>query len=391
MSTEDPTLDLLAYQAFPHLAEALQLRTDIIIHAWEIAVRRTLPAADELTLQQLRNSLPLILQEIVDAFASDKPRATQDLIEDSKSHGATRFHENYNVRELIVEYRLLRRTIIEQISEALNERLDARSNVALNMAVDAALQGGVVTFTQHLQQQIKASTEVQSSYLSFLSHDLRNHLNHAMLRLQLLAAKLAQVPEFANSVEDIQSIKQAIFQTTAGMDRLLQAEQLRKDSVELRTDPVNLNLLISEVIKQVDHEAKSKGLELDTDVPEGAQAASDEGLLTLVLQNLLGNAVKYSSRGRIKVIAQNAVNDEDVSWVLSVVDQGPGIAPENLNHLFDAFRRGDTYGKPGVGLGLTIASQATKLLGGKLEIESKVNAGSTFRLVLPRLTTERDN
>lgn len=391
MSTEDPTLDLLAYQAFPHLAEALQLRTDIIIHAWEIAVRRTLPAADELTLQQLRNSLPLILQEIVDAFASDKPRATQDLIEDSKSHGATRFHENYNVQELIVEYRLLRRTIIEQISEALNERLDARSNVALNMAVDAALQGGVITFTQHLQQQIKASTEVQSSYLSFLSHDLRNHLNHAMLRLQLLAAKLAQVPEFANSVEDIQSIKQAIFQTTAGMDRLLQAEQLRKDSVELRTDPVNLNLLISEVIKQVDHEAKSKGLELDTDVPEGAQAASDEGLLTLVLQNLLGNAVKYSSRGRIKVIAQNAVNDEDVSWVLSVVDQGPGIAPENLNHLFDAFRRGDTYGKPGVGLGLTIASQATKLLGGKLEIESKVNAGSTFRLVLPRLTTERDN
>ena len=391
MSTEDPTLDLLAYQAFPHLAEALQLRTDIIIHAWEIAVRRTLPAADELTLQQLRNSLPLILQEIVDAFASDKPRATQDLIEDSKSHGATRFHENYNVRELIVEYRLLRRTIIEQISEALNERLDARSNVALNMAVDAALQGGVVTFTQHLQQQIKASTEVQSSYLSFLSHDLRNHLNHATLRLQLLAAKLAQVPEFANSVEDIQSIKQAIFQTTAGMDRLLQAEQLRKDSVELRTDPVNLNLLISEVIKQVDHEAKSKGLELDTDVPEGAQAASDEGLLTLVLQNLLGNAVKYSSRGRIKVIAQNVVNDEDVSWVLSIVDQGPGIAPENLNHLFDAFRRGDTYGKPGVGLGLTIASQATKLLGGKLEIESKVNAGSTFRLVLPRLRTERDN
>jgi signal transduction histidine kinase len=388
MSTEDPTLDLLAYQAFPHLAEALQLRTDIIIHAWEIAVRRTLPAADELTLQQLRNSLPLILQEIVDAFASDKSRATQDLIEDSKSHGATRFHENYNVRELIVEYRLLRRTIIEQISEALNERLDARSNVALNMAVDAALQGGVITFTQHLQQQIKASTEVQSSYLSFLSHDLRNHLNHATLRLQLLAAKLAQVPEFANSVEDIQSIKQAIFQTTAGMDRLLQAEQLRKESVELRTDPVNLNLLISEVIKQVDHEAKSKGLELDTDVPEGAQAASDEGLLTLVLQNLLGNAVKYSSRGRIKVIAQNTVNDEDVSWVLSIVDQGPGIAPENLNHLFDAFRRGDTYGKPGVGLGLTIASQATKLLGGKLEIESKVNAGSTFRLVLPRLRTE---
>jgi signal transduction histidine kinase len=71
------------------------------------------------------------------------------------------------------------------------------------------------------------------------------------------------------------------------------------------------------------------------------------------------------------------------SWVLSVSDEGPGIPPDNVTNLFDAFKRGDTYGKPGVGLGLTIATHATRLLGGELKIESELNVGSTFRLVLP--------
>jgi hypothetical protein len=61
MSTEDLTLDLLAHHPFPHLAAAVRARADFIVPEWEIAVRSTLPAADELTLQQLRNSLPSIL------------------------------------------------------------------------------------------------------------------------------------------------------------------------------------------------------------------------------------------------------------------------------------------------------------------------------------------
>ncbi len=384
MSTEDLTLDLLAYHAFPLLASTLRLRKDAILQAWETAVVQTLPAADALTLQNLRNSVPLILQEIIDAFASDKPFTTRDLMEGSKMHGESRFQENYNMRELVVEYRLLRRVIIEQVSEALGERLHMRDNVALNMAVDTALQSGVVRFIEHLQQQHRVSTEVQSKYLSFLSHDLRNHLHHAMFHVQLLAGRLTQIPEFADSVADLESVKRAILQTTAGMDRLLQSEQLRNEPVHDTAELVDLNLLLSEITNQFAHEAKSKGVKLDLDVPEGTQALSDEGMLTLVLQNLLGNAVKYSSGGRIKVLARNDSNNEDIGWVLSISDQGPGIASENLSHLFDAFRRGDTYGQPGVGLGLSIASEATRLLGGKLEIESEVGVGSTFRLMLPK-------
>ena len=335
MSTDDLTLDLLTYHAFPHLAAAL--RAAFGRHHPDMGNRgaQTLPAADELTLQQLRNSLPSVLEEMADAFASNKPRDIRELIEGSKSHGTTRFHEDYNVRELIVEYRLLRRIIIEQVSEALHQELDARSAIALNMAVDAVLQGGVGTFTDHQQQQIKASTEIQSRYLSFLSHDVRNHLNQALFHLQLLAARLAQTSEHADTVESIQSAKRAILQTTAGMDQLLQAEQLRHQPGDLNVHTVDLHLLLSEIAQQCSHQAQSKGLKLEVDVPGEAQVTSDEGLLTLVLQNLLGNAVKYSSKGTVKITANNGLDGNATGWVLSVSDQGPGIAPDNLTNLFE--------------------------------------------------------
>jgi signal transduction histidine kinase len=385
MSTEDLTLDLLAYHAFPLLASAFAARKDDIIRQWEIALVQTLPAADALTLQNLRDSIPLILQEIQEAFESDKPFTTRNLVEGSKMHGESRFQENYNIRELVVEYRLLRRVIIEQISDELEEKLDTQHNIALNMAVDTALQSGIVIFTENLQQQIKAAAEVQSKYLSFLSHDLLNHLNHAMLHVQLLSRKLASIPAYADSGAELESVKRAILQTTTGMERLLQSEQLRKQSARHLTAAVDLNELLAEVAGQWTYEARSKGLEVDIDVPKDASAMSDQSLLTLVLHNLLGNAVKYSSTGKIQVTARRAPDRDDISWVLSVIDQGPGISPDNLSHLFNAFRRGDTFGKPGVGLGLSIASEATRLLGGKLEVESQIGNGSAFRLMLPRL------
>jgi signal transduction histidine kinase len=385
MSTEDLTLDLLAYHAFPLLASAFAARKDEIIRQWEIALVQTLPAADALTLQNLRDSIPLILREIQEAFESDQPFTTRNLVEGSKMHGESRFQENYNIRELVVEYRLLRRVIIEQISDELEEKLDTQHNIALNMAVDTALQSGIVIFTENLQQQIKAAAEVQSKYLSFLSHDLLNHLNHAMLHVQLLARKLASIPAYADSGAELESVKRAILQTTTGMERLLQSEQLRKQSARHLTAAVDLNELLAEVAGQWTHEARSKGLEVDIDAPKDASAMSDQSLLTLVLHNLLGNAVKYSSTGKIQVTARRAPDRDDISWVLSVADQGPGISSDNLSHLFNAFRRGDTFGKPGVGLGLSIASEATRLLGGKLEVESQIGNGSTFRLMLPRL------
>ncbi len=383
MPPEDQTVDLLAYHAFPKLAAALRERHDAVIEGWEKAVAQSLPAADAMTLKQLRNSLPTLLTEIADALASDKPAAVYELANGSKQHGECRFHDHYDVRELVIEYRLLRRIIIEQVCGALGQRLDERQSVALNMAVDTAVQSGMIAFTDHQRQQIQGAAEVQSKYLSFLSHDLRNHLNHATLVLQLLSQRLREIPGCDDSVEDVESIQRSILQTTAGMDRLLQAERLRKGTAEPKIEPVDLRALLAGVGQLLSNEAQAKGLRIDIDVPDGSVAQSDRELLTLSLQNLLGNAVKYSSRGTVRLSARKVSQSDGNGWVLGVIDQGPGIAPEDRDRLFEAFRRGATHGQSGVGLGLSIASQATRLLGGTLEVDSTPGIGSTFRLVLP--------
>ena len=98
-----------------------------------------------------------------------------------------------------------------------------------------------------------------------------------------------------------------------------------------------------------------------------------------MLQNLLGKAVKYGVAGTAHVRA----SDGSGPVVVAVSDEGPGIAPEQIDRIFDAFRRGEGHAQAGVGLGLTIASQAAKLLGATLTVESTPGVGLTFALTLP--------
>src|SRR5438045_6731029 len=115
----------------------------------------------------------------------------------------------------------------------------------------------------------------------------------------------------------------------------------------------------------------------------GGQVDSDRELIMLVLQNLVGNSVKYSVRGTIVVFASKRQDPVWDGWEIHVADQGPGISPQNRERMFEAFSRGETHGQPGVGLGLAIAAQAARLLGGRLTFESEIGVGSTFHFSLP--------
>ena len=312
-----------------------------------------------------------------------KPRDTRELIEGSKSHGTTRFHEDYNVRELIVEYRLLRRIIIEQVSEALHQGLDKRSAIALNMAVDTVLQGGV----EHLPIINSSRSKPRQKFSPNTFRFFRTMFETISTMHCFICSSWPpgspglqnmQTPQRASNQPSGPSCKQPREWTS-----YYRQSNYGTSLVSFPAHTVDLRLLLSEIAQQCSHQAQSKGLKLEVDVPGEAQVTSDEGLLTLVLQNLLGNAVKYSSRGTVKITANNGLDGNATGWVLSISDQGPGIPADSLTNLFDAFKRGDTYGKPGVGLGLTIATHATRLLGGELKIESELNVGSTFHLVLP--------
>jgi signal transduction histidine kinase len=379
----DPTVDLLATRPFPRIAAALRQRKATVLRRWENAVRKVLPQADTLTLAQLRDHLPQILDQTVETLAACHSSPLNELVQMTRSHGTMRFHQQFNVQELIVEYRILRRILVEEINRGLGGKMKVGQVIVLNMGIDTALQHGVMAFINHQKEQLRAASEVQSRYLSYLSHDLRNNLNGCTLMLEVLRQRLEGVEGFADDVTDIHSIQRSVAETIAGMDRILQAERLRRETIEPKVAPVDLHALANDIARHAARPAEHKGLRLRIDVPPGATLESDRELITLVLQNLIGNAVKYSAHGEVAVTARprdDAVRD---GWEVRVSDQGPGITPQHRERLFEAFARGETYGQPGVGLGLAIAAQAAKLLGGHLTVESEIGKGSTFRFSIP--------
>jgi len=363
----------------PEVASALRSRAKRIMERWTEAVEQYVPDADPLTVKQVRNSIPTVLEKIALALESDRPEAVGVLEEVGTAHGVARFQEHYNIDEVLVEYRLLRRIIFDELQVVLGGKLSFADAIAVDMGIDTALHRGVMTFVAHLAEKLKSASETESKYLTYLSHDLRNKLNSVTLTLEWLSQRLAESPDYREEAGDLASLRTSVVETIEGMDRLLQAERLRKQAVELKLGPVNLHHLAGDLVAQALRQAAGKGLRLENAVPPDAAAYSDRELITLVLENLLGNAIKFSARGAVRVEAAN----DPLGWRVSVSDEGPGIAPERVGALFDAFSRGETHGQQGLGLGLTIASHAARLLGSDLQVDSTVGRGSTFSFTLP--------
>jgi signal transduction histidine kinase len=269
--------------------------------------------------------------------------------------------------------------LFEELLSACNGKLTGTEVLAVDMALDTALQRGVTTFVNYLTAELKSAAESELKYISFLSHDLRNNLNSITLSLDWLTRRLGSAAEFKEDARDLASLQQAVTETVEGMDRLLQAERLRRRDVTLKLRPVDLHRLAGDLLGQLTRRAMDKGLKLENAVPNDAGAHSDRELLALVLQNLLGNAIKYSPRGTVRL---EAIPDP-LGWKVSVTDQGPGIDRKLMDGLFKAFSRGETHGQPGVGLGLTIAAHAARHLGTELKVESTVGKGSSFSFTLP--------
>ena len=378
----DPILDLLIRHSFPEVAAAIREQTDQIILTWEEAVLAMMPEEARLSESQLRDHLPQILTLLADVLNEDNPGETRRLLESPQQHGVTRFDQHYNIDQFISEYRVLRRVIVERSQTALGRTLTTTEGLALDMAVDDMLQRGVVIFVQHQEARLRSATEAEKKYLSFLSHDLRNNLNAVILDLEILKRQLRGTPEFVQEASDLELTQQSIFDTVDGMDRLLKAEQLRKGPKPKKT-AVDLHALVMAVSHHFQTRAARKGIQIAVEAPSSATIESDREWLTLVLHNLVGNAVKFSTEGTIRILVCFEGPGQGHRCILSVSDEGPGIAHENLSRIFETFERGETHGSGGVGLGLAIASQAAKLLGGELTVESTMGAGSTFHLLIP--------
>ncbi|WP_250523302.1 MULTISPECIES: response regulator [unclassified Caballeronia] len=266
---------------------------------------------------------------------------------------------------------------LEQTNDRLAEQarvLDER-NVALNAA-----QGELETRAEALQR----ASRYKSEFLANMSHELRTPLNSS-----LILAKLLSENKPGNLTKDQVKYAQTIY--SAGNDLLnlindiLDLSKVEAGKLDLHIEDVPLQRIMDSLARTFDPLARQKKLrlELRNDIDDYPTLTTDFRRLEQILKNLLSNAVKFTDAGAVSLTLKRA-GEGAVQFV--VTDTGIGIAPDQLEAIFEAFQQADGttsrhYG--GTGLGLSISRSLAHLLGGDIAVRSAQGAGSTFTLTMP--------
>ncbi|MGO9934993.1 MAG: ATP-binding protein [Steroidobacteraceae bacterium] len=228
------------------------------------------------------------------------------------------------------------------------------------------------------REEAERANRAKSRFLAIASHDLRQPLQAIRLINASLQKLTQQNPEISDLVHQ-QEI--AIGATTRMLNALLDISRLESGTVEPQLSPVGLADTFQELAREFEPAAAAKKLRLEF---LGTQTAlsTDHTLFTQLLQNLIGNAVKYTEQGYVR-ISQGLDPD---ALVLKVEDSGAGIPADKLERVFDEYYQIGPQGtqRLGVGLGLAIVREVCRLLGYSVAVSSKVGEGTCVSIRIPR-------
>ncbi|HEX8271346.1 MAG TPA: HAMP domain-containing sensor histidine kinase [Longimicrobiaceae bacterium] len=257
-------------------------------------------------------------------------------------------------------------------AEALAEELE-EANEQLRRALAEA---------EEARRAAEEADRTKSAFLATMSHELRTPLN-AIIGYEKLLEE-----EIVGPVTDTQKGQLRRIGASAGhllglIDEILTLARIEAGREEVRPEPVRLGEVVWSAAAMVEPLAAARGLRFTVAGPEpDAVLRTDPGKLRQVLLNLLGNAVKFTDAGEVALEARSAGGYVEVA----VRDTGPGIAPEHLERIWDAFwqvEQTTTRAHEGSGLGLAVSRRLAGLLGGEIRVESAPGRGSTFTVRLP--------
>jgi signal transduction histidine kinase len=215
--------------------------------------------------------------------------------------------------------------------------------------------------------------------LSIVAHDLRNPLN-VIANSGALLAEEDGLPA-ADRRRMVEMMRHAVQQMTRLIDDLLDATRLHAGRLTLVFSAVDARHIVRLAEDMCRQDAVARGITLRTVLPDRAcRLRADEGRLLQALGNILGNALKFTPAGGSVTVSLDADGGEAV---FSVADTGPGLTPTQAEHLFDRFWQARPGDRRGIGLGLTITKGIIDAHCGRIWVNTKPGAGSTFFLALP--------
>ncbi len=357
-------------------SDRLERLSSKIMQTWEDRANAEVMAAGHQKSLALRNSLPEFLALLVSALSTTIDRTSVRIKWDrdentriGKKHGRERAATlYYTMDQLIFEYHILRQVICELMEE--EELLSPTEREVIVCGVEQAVNDAATEFSETFR-------DIHEKLTNTLAHDLRGPITAAKMSAHLLIRK-------PHDIEHCLKVGQRITKSMVRLDLmisdLLDASRLRAgERLTLTFETCDLDLLLQEVVEETNFVNENRIAYQS----QGALIGTwNENGLKRVIENLVINAIKFSEPQGSPITMALIKNGDRVEF--SVHNFGNPISAEERIHIFENFSRTrKSEGKSGWGLGLTVVKGIAEAHGGKIELESSVAAGTTFKVILP--------
>ena len=355
-------------------AELILRNREVLLANWRRQVC-ALPAAQHLDAPTLDDEIPQLLEKLAEELKRNSEIIDAETNAISTEHGLLRWQADFDVTEVVSEYNILRKCL-HNLGEDNDLVLSGRTGEIVNSLLDDAIAKAIKAFETMMTIQLRHQHE---EHIAFMLHDLRTPLDAIHLATALLER---EVPSVSNS-----AMESAVSVLRGNADRMSNRVRyvLHKTSrigTATKADFTTLNLRdhVAQAIHDLAPLAKHAEINVINEVPSEVQIYSAPELLTQLIQNLLSNALKFTTKGHVTFGARITPVGDVECWVK---DTGTGIAPDKLKSVFDRFETDANPDRRGIGLGLSIVKEIVDLHNGEIRVESTVGEGSTFTFAIP--------